>query len=159
MAFSNLKVVRVMCRCDLYAAGSEFLVNIGIRNDRDLTVYDRKQQLLSDDVFVTLIIRVYRNRRITEHRLRSGRRDLHKSAFLADDRIVDMPEKSILLLMFYFRVRNGCLADRTPVDDTGSLVDVSFFVQLDKYFKHCVRAALIHGETFSLPVCGRSEFL
>ena len=42
MAFSNLKVVRVMCRCDLYAAGSEFLVNIGIRNDRNLTVYDRK---------------------------------------------------------------------------------------------------------------------
>ena len=36
--------------------------------------------------------------------------------------------------MLYLRVGNGCLADRTPVDDTGSLVNVSFFVQLDKYF-------------------------
>ena len=42
VAFSDLEVVRVVGRCDLYAAGSEFLVNILVGDHRDLAVCERK---------------------------------------------------------------------------------------------------------------------
>ena len=38
MAASYLKVIRVMSRSDLHAAGTELFVNILIRDDRDFTV-------------------------------------------------------------------------------------------------------------------------
>ena len=42
MASSDLKVIRIMGRCDLYAAGTKFLIYIFIRNNRDLSVCKRK---------------------------------------------------------------------------------------------------------------------
>ena len=38
VTLSNLEVVRVMCRCDLYTSCSKLLVNIWICDNRDLSV-------------------------------------------------------------------------------------------------------------------------
>ena len=70
-----------------------------------------------------------------------------------------MPEKSVLFLMLYFRIRQRSLADRTPVDDTGSFIDVTFFIKADKYFFYGFRTALIHRKTFSVPVAGNTQEL
>ena len=118
-----------MGRCDLYAAGSEFLVNILVGNHRDLAVRQRKLQHFSDQVLVTLVIRVDRHGGIAEQCLRTGGCDLDKSSLLTHDRVVDVPEEAVLLLMLNLSIGNGCLADRTPVDDPGSLVDISFFIK------------------------------
>jgi hypothetical protein len=48
-----------------------------------------------------------------------------------------MPEMSFLLYMLYLCVRNGCLTYRTPVDDPGTFVDISLFIEIDKYFLNC----------------------
>ena len=61
VTLSYLEVVRVMCRCNLNSTCSEFFVYIIIRNDRNLTVYKRKDCHLSYDIFVSLIIRVNSN--------------------------------------------------------------------------------------------------
>ena len=70
-----------------------------------------------------------------------------------------MPEMACLLYMLYLCIGNRCLADRTPVDDTGTFVNISFVKQTDKYFFDCLGASLIHGKTLSVPVSRRTHFL
>ena len=128
VSLSNLKVVRVVCRSDLYASSSEFLVNILVCNYWDLSVCERKLQHFAYDIFVTVIIRVYCNCSISKKCLRTGSCDLYEFALFSNNRIVDVPEESVLILMLNLCIGNGGLAYRTPVDNTGSLVDVSFFI-------------------------------
>ena len=128
MTFTNFKVIRVMCRCDLYAACSEFFVYIFVCDHRDLSVCKRQLQHFADDVFVSFVIRVNCYCSITEKCLRTCCGDFYKSSFFSYNRIINVPEKSILILMLNFCIRNGSLAYRTPVDNSGTFVDISFFI-------------------------------
>ena len=101
MSLADFKIVRVMCRCDLYASGSEFFIYIRICDHRDLTVGQRQLQHLADQILISFIFRIDCNGGISEQRLRTGGCDLHKTSFFSDDRIIDMPEKSVLIDMFY----------------------------------------------------------
>ena len=47
MAQTDFKVVRVVCRCDLYHAGSEVHFNIVVCHNGNLTVYQRQDQSLA----------------------------------------------------------------------------------------------------------------
>ena len=104
MTFSDLKVIRVMRRCDLHAARSEFHVDVLIRDHRDLSAREREQEHLADDICIALIIGVDRDCGIPKHCLRTRCRNLDKSSFLSDNRIIDVPEESVLILMLDFRV-------------------------------------------------------
>ena len=158
MAASNLEVIGVMCRCNLNAACSEFLVNILIGNNRDLSVCKRKFQHLAYKVLISLILRVYSNCCIAEKCLRTCGCDLNETSFLTYDRIIDVPEKSVLVLMYNLCIRNRSLAYRTPVDDSGTFVNISFLIETDKYLLNSLGTALIHGKTLALPVCGCTQF-
>ena len=127
VASSHLKVIGVMGRRNLYHAGSEFLIHISVRNDRNLTAHQGQNHGLSDDILVALVIRIDRQSRVAQHGLRSRGRDLHKLVAVLD-RIIDMPEMAGLLLMLHLRVRNGGLADRTPVNNPGTLVNISLLI-------------------------------
>ena len=159
VATTNLEIVRVMCRGDLYASGTELLVYIGVSDNRNLTVGQRKFEHLADKILVAIIIRIYCNCGIAEQSLRTGCCDLNKSVFLANDRVVDVPEKAVLFLMLNLCVRDRSLAYRTPVDDSRTLVDISFFVKFDENFLNRLGTALIHRETFAVPVSGRAELV
>ena len=158
MTFSYFKVIRVMCRCDLYTSGSELFVYIRIGDHRNLTVGQRQFQHLSYQIFISVIFRVYRYCGISQKCLRTGRCDLYEFSFFSNYRVVNVPEKSVLILMFYLRVRDRGLAYRTPVDDTGSFVDISFVVQTDKYFLHRFGTSFVHRETLSFPVRRCAQF-
>ena len=125
---SNLEVIRVMSRCDLYTACSEFLIYIFISDHRDFSVCKRKLQHLADKIFVTLIFRVYGNSSITQQSFRTCSCDLYETAFFPYDRVINVPEKSVLILMLNLCIRDGSLAYRTPVDDSGTFVDIAFFI-------------------------------
>ena len=101
MALSNFKIIRVMCRCDLHTSGTELLIYVCVCNDRNLASGRRQYEHLSDNILITLILRIDRNCSISEQCLRSGCCDLYKTTLLTDYRIVNVPEKSILLLMLY----------------------------------------------------------
>ena len=159
MTFAYFKVIRIMCRCNFYTSCSKFFVNILIRNNRDLTVSQRQFQHFADQIFVSFIIRIDCNCSISEKCFRTCSCDLYKSAFLTYDRIINVPEKSVLILMFYLCIRDGSLAYRTPVDDSGTFVNISFLIQTDKYFLYSLGASFVHCEAFSLPVCRSTEFL
>ena len=158
VTLSDFKVIRVMSRCNLNGSGSKFLIHIAVRNNRNLLIYQRKQHHLPHYVPVSLIIRVYGNRCIPKHGFRTGGRNL-KKLIRSYNRIPDMPEMPCLLLMLHLCVRKTGLTYRTPVDNAWSLVNIPFFVQFYKYFFYRFRAALIHGEAFSVPVTGRSQLL
>ena len=100
MTLSNLEVIRVMSRCDLYCTGSKLFIYIVIRHDRNLFIHQRKQYILAYDIFVSLIVRVYGNSCISQHCLRTCCCDLQKT-ICSYDRIFDVPEVACLLLMLY----------------------------------------------------------
>ena len=64
---------------------------------------------------------------------------------------------SCLLLIFYLCIGDGGITYGTPVNNTGTLVDVAFFMHLHEYFGHCLVTAFIHGETLSVPVTRRTQ--
>ena len=128
MTASNLEVVRVMSRCDLYTSCSEFLVYIFISDHRNLSVCKRKLQHLANKILVTLIFRVYSNSSITQQSFRTCSCDLYETSLFPYDRVINVPEKSVLILMLNLCIRDGSLAYRTPVDDSGTFVDIAFFV-------------------------------
>ena len=164
MALSDLKVVGVVGGSDLDNAGTEFTVDIGIRHDRDLAVNERKPDLFADQTRIALILGVNRHSSITKHGLGTCRRKLQKTgrgdaAVVFDQRIFDMPEMAVLLFVLHFRVGNGGLADRAPVDDAASLIDPALLVHLAEDFRDGLVAALVHGKALAVPVTGGAELL
>ena len=156
VTFAYLKVVRIVSRRDLHRSGSELLIYIIVRHDRDLPADQRQDYIFPDNITISLIIRMYRDRSITEHGFRTGRCDLQEPVSPCD-RILDMPEMSLLLLMLHLSVRKGCLAFRTPVDDPGTLVNISFVIQADKHFFYGFGTALVHCKPLSVPVAGYAQ--
>ena len=116
VALADLKVVRIVGRCDLDAACSELHVDVVIGDDRNLTVRERKLQHLSDDILIPLVLRIDCDCRVAKQRLRSCRRNLNELSFFPDNRIEDVPEVAVLIDMLDLRVGNGRLALRAPVD-------------------------------------------
>ena len=125
---SNLEVIRVMSRCNLYTSCSEFFVYIFIGDHRNLSVCERKLQHLADEIPVALIFRIYGNSSITQQGFRTCSCNLYETSLFPYDRVIDVPEESILILMLNLCIRDGSLAYRTPVDDSGTFVDIAFFI-------------------------------
>ena len=117
VAFSHFKVIGVMGRCDLHTSGTEFFIHIFVCHNRDLPVCQRQLQHFTNQVFVSVILGINCNSRISQKGLWTRGCDLYIASFLSDDRVIDVPEKSVLILMLYLRVRDRCLTYRTPVDN------------------------------------------
>ena len=101
MTFCNFKVVRVVGWGNLYNACSEVHFYIVIGNNRNFPMYQRQNQSLANQMLIPFIIRVDCNGSIAQQGFRTGGCDLYKSAFLTYDRIINVPEKSVLILMLY----------------------------------------------------------
>ena len=158
MTLSYLEIVGVMCRGNLYYAGTKLLIYISVCDNRNLTTYQRQDHGLTYDIFIPLVIRVYCQGAVAKQGFRSGGSDLYKLV-TALNRIIDMPEMACLLLVLYLCVRDRGLANRTPVDDTGSLIDIALLMQAQEYLLYGLGAALVHGEALSVPVAGGANLL
>ena len=152
MTLSYLIIIGVMGRCDLNHACSLGHIRVLIRDNRDLPVCQRKVNHLANQMLIPLILRIDRHGRIAQHRLRTGRRHLQEGAFHTGYRIQDVPEVSLHVHMLYLCVTDRSLAYRTPVDQTGSLIDQLLLVQAYKYILDRFRTALVHRKTLSLPI-------
>ena len=158
VALAYLEVVGVVSRRDLHRTGPELFIYIRICHDGDLSSHQRQDRRLAYDIFVPLVIRMYRNGRIAQHGLRTGGSDL-QIIVGPHDGIFNMPEMAFLLFVLYFRIGKRGLTHRTPVDDPGPPVNVAFLIKLDKYLFHRLGTALVHGETLPLPVAGHAQLL
>lgn len=54
-------------------------------------------------------------------------------------------------------VRQRCFTYRTPVNDSGAFINISFFIQSDKYFLYRFGTSFIHCKTLSVPVTGYAK--
>ena len=153
---ADLKVVEVVSRGDLYAAGTEFAVHVGVRDNRNLTVAERQVNRVADEILVAFVLRVHGDRFVAEQRLRTGRRDDNVLSAIGC-RVTDFPEMSVFLFRLHFDVRHRGLQLRIPVHETGALVDQALAVQLDEGLPDNARKLFIHREVGALPIHGVTE--
>ena len=144
---SNFKVVGVMSRCDLNRTCTKFFIYIAVGNDGNFLIHNGQDQSFTYQMSISFIIGMNSYCGITQHSLRTGGGDFNKFIAVLNG-IFDMPEMSVLLFVNNFRIRNRSFADRTPVDNSGSLVNVSFLIKPYKYFFNSFGTAFIHGKTF-----------
>ena len=153
VAQTYFKVVRVVGRCNLYNTGSKFHIYILICDQRNLSVYQWKDQHLSYQVFVSFIVWIYCYGSISQQSLRTGCGQIDIAAAICKW-VAQMPEMSLLVFVLYLCIGNGCKAVRAPVDNTLATVDQAFVVKIYKHFFYCFVATFIHGKTLSVPVTG-----
>ena len=156
MALAYFKVVGVMGRCNLHAAGTIVHIYIIISNNGDFAIRSRKLYLLTYQMSIPFIFGIHSYSRIAWNRFRTGRSNFYISVF-SDDRIVEIPEMTHFVLMFYFNIRECRLAAGAPVGDAESLIDKTFFVERNKNFTDSPGAYIVHGKPFPFPVAGRAE--
>ena len=164
MTLSDFEIVRVMGRRDLHNTCSEFHIHILILNHRNRLVYDGKPYLPSFQISISFVIRIDRYRRIAQHGLRTGGGEFQKlcpagPAILIHKRILDMPEVACLLLIHDFRIGDGGITYRTPVNNPAAFINPSFLVHLAEHLGNGLITALIHSKTLPVPVAGRTQLL
>ena len=67
MALTDRVVIEVMRRRDFYHAGTEFHVHVIVGNNWNLAIAQRQCYLLTDQFFITRVVRVHHHRHIPQH--------------------------------------------------------------------------------------------
>ena len=148
---AHLIIVEVVRRRDLEAAGAELRIDIVIGDDRDAPIGQRQRDLLTLQVTVAIVVRVNRNRGVTEHGLRPCRRDDDVPAAVRQ-RIPDVPQVTLFFFGQHLQIGYRCAQHGIPVDQTLAAIDQSFFIELNEGLADCLRAAVVHREALVLPV-------
>jgi hypothetical protein len=155
---AGLKIVRIVRRSYLYCTRAKFGLRQFVGDDRNLAPHQRQQNFLAVQMRVTLILRVYRDGGIPEHRLRACRR--YGDEFIrADNRVANLPQLSGHVLVLHFEVGDRGFVPRAPVYDVVPAVDQTFFIQANEHLAHRTRKIFVHGEVFAVPVDGGPEAL
>ena len=153
LSSADFKVVRVVSGSDFNAACTLVKLSVLVAYYRNASSNERKSYVFADEVLISFVVRVYRNRSISEQCFRTCGSNLNESA-AAYERITDVPEVAVLLAVVNLGVGDGCFAVRTPVDDSLAAIDESLFVKAVEHLANCLGAAFVKGESFSRPVAG-----
>ena len=149
VTFSNFIVVWIMCRSNLDHTGTKLHIDMGICDDWYLSSYKWKCHFFTNEMLVTLILRVHHNRRIAEVGFRSRRCNDHFAASITK-RIAYMIKSALLLFVLHFDVTKRSIM-RTPVDHIVSANDESLVVEVHKCLFNRFLQPLIHRKTLTLP--------
>ena len=103
MPQTNFEVVRVVCRCNLYHAGSKVHFYIVICYNRNLPVYQRQNQGFAYQVFIPFIVGVDCYGSITQQGFRTGGRQFQIAATIFQG-IPQMPEMAGLVFIFHLSI-------------------------------------------------------
>src|SRR5947207_1554032 len=76
-----------------------------------------------------------------------------------NQRVTDMPEEGLLLLVVDLQVAEGALATGTPVDQAVAPIDQAVVVELDEDRPDGLRRAGVHRECLTGPVGGDAQAL
>src|SRR6185369_10049221 len=79
------------------------------------------------------------------------------AALLSHNRIADVPQMALLLLVFDLYVGKRGMTAGAPVDQSVVPIDQPVFIKFDEYGADRLRQALVHGEPFAFPVAGGSQ--
>ena len=110
----------------------------------------------ADEVRVALVVGVHRHRRVAQHRLGPG--GGHGQVTSAGQRVLQVPEVAVTLLLLGLLVGERRQAARAPVDDVVAAVDQPLLVEPDEHLAHRPRESLVQGEVGAAPVAARSRW-
>ena len=156
VAEPHFKIVGIVGRRHLHCPRTKGRIHIGIGKQGDASVHNGQDEDLAHQLLVAFVIGMHCHACIAEHGFRSGRGNLHISIhplYL----ITKMPEMPLFCFMIHLNIRKRRIAIRTPIRNTGSLIDEPLLVKAHKDFPHCLGTSLVHGEAFPLPVAGGTK--
>mmetsp|Transcript_49822 Transcript_49822/g.153860 ORF Transcript_49822/g.153860 Transcript_49822/m.153860 type:complete len:1584 (+) Transcript_49822:1327-6078(+) len=167
-ALAAPKIVTVVGGGDLHASCPEGLVDHGVGHHHHLALREEGVlDLLSVEGLVAVVVGVHGDRRVSEHRLQSGRgndqevlRALDLVLELAEDThldlVVEAGDAQVRLagdiLVVHLEVRERRAQVRAPVHQAVVAVDEALVVEADEGLLHGAAEHLVHGEALPRPV-------
>src|SRR5580704_1096452 len=118
--------------------------------------------MLAVQVHIALVRRIYCDRRVTKHSLRTRRRyrdEFFFPIYAVNHRVSDLIQLARDILVLHFEIRDGGAAVGTPIHDVLSAIYQAIFIETHERFLHRARQLVIHGEIFSAPIDGSAETL
>ena len=157
VALADFIVVEVVGRGDLHAAGAELGVAVVVGDDRDTPAHQRQFDVAADQRLVALVFRVHGHGGVAEHGFRaSGGDDQVVQALggllAVGQRITQVPQVALLVVVFHFEVGDGGVELGVPVDQTLTAVDQTVLVQAHEGFFNRLGQTFVHGEALARPV-------
>ena len=156
MAQADLKVVGVVGRGDLHDTGALGHIGVLVADDGNLLVQQGQHHMAAVEMGVPGVLAVDGHSGIAQHGLRAGGGQLQHLAGLLD-RVQQVPEAAVLLLVLHLGIRDGGVAVRAPVDHAVAAVDQALVVQPHKHFLDGLGAALVHGKPLTVPVAAAAQ--
>ena len=151
VAAPHLVVIEVVGGCYLHHAGAELAVDIVIGDDGNLPARQWQCHHPSDQVAVAFVCGMNGDSGVAQHGLGPGGRHCHV-ALTARQRIVEVPQLSLLLFRHHFQIGDGGVQHRVPVDQALAAVDEPLAVEPYEHLLYRFAEAGIHGEALPRPV-------
>ena len=154
-------VVGVVGRGDLDKAGAKVGVDMPILKDGDLTVDDGELDGLTHKGGLLGVLRGDSHARVAEHGLgaRSGDDDVVLAVDRLGQRVAQVPQVTLLVLVLGLVVRDGGGAVGAPVDDALAAVDQAVVVPVAEHLAHGLGVVLVHGKALVIKVDGAAHTL
>ena len=157
VALADFVVVEVVGRGHLHATGTELRIAVVVGDDRNAAAHQRQLDEFADQRLIALIFRIHGHRAVTQHGFRTG--GSNDQVVLAvggggtvGQRVAQVPQRALLVVVFYFQIGDGGMQLRVPVDQALAAVDQAVFVQANKGLFYRLGQAVIHGEALTAPV-------
>ena len=154
-------IVGVVSRGDLDEAGAKVGIDVPILKDGDLAVHDGELDGLTHKSGLLGVLRGDGDARVAEHGLgaRGGDDDVILAVDRLGQRVAQVPQVAILVLIFGLVVRDGGGAVGAPVNDTLATVDQAVVVPIAEDLAHGLCVILVHGEALVVEVDGAAHAL
>ena len=157
MPLAHLEVHRVVGWRDLQRAGAELRVNGFVAHHRDDAAHDGQDDVATPDAVVAWVVGVDGYAGVAQHRLRAGGGDGHGPVGVILQRVADVVELSVHVLVVNFQVGEGGRAADAAVDDALVAINQALFVQADEGGADGMAGAWLQRELVPLPVCGDTQ--
>ena len=161
VSLTHSVIVGVVGRGDLNKARAEIGVDMPILKDGDLAVDDGELDGLTHEGGLLGVLRGDSDARVAKHGLgaRGGDDDVILAVDRLGQRVAQVPQVALLVLIFGLVVRDGGGAVGAPVNDTLATVDQAVVVPIAEDLAHGLCVILVHGEALVVEVDGATHAL
>ena len=154
-------IVGVVGRSNLNEAGAKVGVDVPILKDGDLAVNDGELDGLTHKGGLLGVLRGDSDARVAEHGLgaRGGDDDVILAVDRFGQRVAQVPQVALLVLVLGLVVRDGGGAVGAPVNDALAAIDQAVVVPVAEDLAHGLRVVLVHGKALVVEVDGAAHAL
>ncbi len=132
------EIVRIVRRSHLHDARAEFRDGQFIEDDGNLAIHERQHDGLAGQVAVALIFRIHSHGGIAQHGFRS-RGGYHQRTRSVRERIANVPQVAVDVLMLHFEIGQRGVAARAPVHHVSAAINQTALVHADERFGNGAR--------------------